>query len=332
MGFKFFRLLPWLGVMVLMLQGGADLKAQMLDSSLNQVEIRVMPESVVYNEKFQLGDIAELDGFDIDLVEKLSKLEIGHSPMPGKSVRISSSQIKSHLRGMIHPKQYQLIMPKSPLVSRASIKVDKEQLAQLVIEEIKKTYSKYNEVNVTLQSRLRDQFVPKGDLHYKISRIGSTQKVGGSGSWALKLVVGNRLYKKLIIRAKVEVIDQVVVADGVIPKGTTISRDNLKTVSKDISNESKNYTSSNSLVVGQQARRDIRGNESIKSHLIEEPVILEKGQMVTLVYETESIYISNKAIALRDAKKGDTIPVKVVGNKKTIYGLVINAKRVEVAL
>jgi len=311
---------------------GATAQADMLDSSLNQVEIRVMPEAVVYNEKYELGDIAELDGFDIDLVEKLSHIVIGHSPMPGKSVRISSGQIKSHLRGMIHPKQFQLIMPRNPLVSRASIKVEKAQLTEVIITEIKKSYAQYDNVKVTLQTRIRDQYLPKGELNYRLKRIGSSQKIGGAGSWALRLEIGNKLYRKLIIRAKVEVIDEIVVANGVIPKGSTIGSGNLKTVSKDISNESKNYTTDSSLVVGQQARRDIRQNEAIKSHLVEEPVVLVKGQPVTLVYETETMYLSNKAIALRDGKKGEVIPLRIVGNKRTVYGLVISSKRVEVAL
>ncbi|MDT8445497.1 MAG: flagellar basal body P-ring formation chaperone FlgA [bacterium] len=303
------------------------------DSTLHQIEIRVLPESVVYSETYALGDIAELDGFDIDLIDKLSKLEIGRSPMPGRSYRISEAQVSAKLKGLIHPDQFKLKTPKNVLVSRASIKVTKEQLTEVITEEIKKNFKEYKEVNVEISSHLRDEFIPKGEASYQINRIGSPQRVGGVGSWTLRLEVDGKLYKKLIVRAKVSVIDEVVVAKGMIPQDQVIAQGDLTTLTKDISNEPRGIKRDADLVVGQQARRDISKNEAIRSHLVEEPVILEKGQPVQLVYETERLFLSNTAIALRSAKLGDVIPVRILGEHgRTIYAKVVSEKRVEVAL
>ncbi|OGH04480.1 MAG: flagella basal body P-ring formation protein FlgA [Candidatus Lambdaproteobacteria bacterium RIFOXYD1_FULL_56_27] len=311
---------------------GPAVQAEPDGELLNKVEIRVMPEAVVYGDTYQLGDIAELDGFDIDLTTRLSKIEIGKSPLPGNSQKLSKGQIDAKMRGLVHPDQYKLILPKEPLVSRASILIEKDQLSQVIVEEIKKNFSEYKDVQVEIQTHLKDQYIPKGEATYVIKRIGTPQKVGGFGSWAVNLEVDRKLYKKLVVRAKVSVVEDVVVAKDVIAKGATISEEDLAKVPKDISNEAADFTDNPGLVVGQQARRDIGKNESIRTHLVEEPVILEKGQPVRLVFQSAGVYLSNMAIAMRDGKKGDVIPVQILGNKKTVYAVVIDAKQVEVAL
>lgn len=309
------------------------LQAAPADPTLHKIDIRLLSESVVYNDTYQLGDIAEMDGFDIDLIDKLAKLEIGRSPLPGRSYRISPAQITSKLKGLVVPEQFSLKHPKTIMVSRASIKVSAEQLKQVITDEIKKSYKEYEDVTVQINSKLRDQFIPKGEANYAIRRIGSPQRVGGIGSWALRLEVDGKLYKKLIVRVKVGVIDDVVVAKSVIPASELITKEHLRTVKKDISNEPRGAAKRADLVVGQQARRDISPNEAIQPHLVEEPVLLEKGQPVQLVYQTDKLYLSNMAVALRDGRKGEVIPVRVMGKSaRTIYARVVNGKRVEVAL
>ena len=300
--------------------------------SLSVIDIRVLSESAVYRDKYQLGDVAELDGFDIDLIQKLAGIELGHSPLPGRSHRITANQIKAKLRGLVHPDQYRLSLPKSPLVSRASIQITKAQLSTIIKDEITKQFKNFKEVNVTLKSNIKDQFIPKGKASYRIKRIGSAVKAGGVGSWSVRLEVDKKLYKKMVVRAQVEVIDQVVVAKGMIPQGKTIAASDLTTVTKDVSKMPSDYQSDSGLVVGQQARRAIGKNESVRPHLVEEPVILEKGQPVQLVYQTAKIYLSNVAIALRSGKRGELIPVRTVDGKRTVYATVVNGKRVDAAL
>ncbi|OGG95270.1 MAG: flagella basal body P-ring formation protein FlgA [Candidatus Lambdaproteobacteria bacterium RIFOXYD2_FULL_50_16] len=324
-------LLTGLALLVLAFFPGSPAEAAGIEGA-QVIEIRVLPEAAVYGESYQLGDIAELDGFDIDLIQKLATVEVGKSPLPGRSQRVTKSQIESRLNGLIHPDQYQLLVPKTALVSRASIKISGSQLKEIISEEITKQFKDFKEVNVTLVSRIDDQFVPKGKASYRIARIGQPVKAGGVGSWAVGLEVDTKLFKKLVVRAKVEVIDEVVVAKDDIPKGKTIEEADLVTVEKDVSKLPQNYQSSSELVVGQQAKRQISQNESVRVSLVEEPIVLEKGQPVRLVYQNDKIYLSNIAIALRSGKKGEVVPVRTVDGKKTVYARIVDSEQVEVAL
>ena len=55
---------------------------------LERIEVRVLPMAVVAGAEFTLGDVAELDGFDVEAIAKLAQLSLGRSPLPGRTLRL----------------------------------------------------------------------------------------------------------------------------------------------------------------------------------------------------------------------------------------------------
>ncbi len=308
------------------------LSCSLVMADIHTIEIRVLPESIVYGEYYLLGDIAELDGFDVESIQKLAKLKIGKSPQPGHSHIISHGQVKRRIKNHFSKKKFQIFLPSRPMVSRASLKINKKQLENIALKEINNYYSDYEDVRVTIKTRLKDIFIPKGTASYEMKRIGESKHIGGYSSWNLSLKLNQKEVKKILIRAKVEVYDQISVASSEIRKGNRIAQSDLGSIKKDISRERKGYQSKPSLIVGQYARRDIYKNESINSKLIEHPVIVKKGSPIKLIYKTTGLSLSNIVKAMKSGRKGDTIPVRTINGKKVIYAVIIDSKNVEVAL
>lgn len=297
-----------------------------------KIEIRILPEAVVYGENYTLGEIAELDGFDLELIQKISALKIGRSPMPGKSRLVSAGTVRSRVMRYLRKNQYTLISPKKPLVSRASVKVASGQLKEVVLNEIREQYQKFDDVRISIRTRLRDVYIPKGEVSYRIRRIGDNKHIGGYSSWMLSLNTDGKEAKKILVRAKVEVIDDVVVAKSRIKRGSEIAESDLLTIRKDISKESKGYASEAELTIGQVARRDILPNEDLNTQVVESPVLVSKGSPVKLVFKGKNIFLSNIAKAMKSGRAGDIIPVRTVNSNKTIYAVVRDSNLVEVAL
>jgi len=299
---------------------------------IDRIDIRVLPEAIVYEEFYTLGDIAELDGFDVETIQELAKTQVGKSPLPGKSHLLSAAQINTRLKTQFSKHKLNLVMPKQAMVSRASIKITAKELEKIVLDEVQKHYSGYKDARFHIRTKLRDVFIPKGEASYAINRIGDSLKVGGYSSWMLQLKLDGKEVKKILVRMKVDVFDDVVVAKDTIPKGTLIAEDDLQTVKKDISREHKGYTSEPDLVVGEHARRDIYKNEALDDQLVEKPVIVVKGDHLQVVYRTRNLYLTNLAMAMRSGRKGDTIPLRTLKSKKTIYAVITDAKVAEIAL
>ena len=174
--------------------------------------------------------------------------------------------------------------------------------------------------------------MPKGNVTYQIKTVGKPGRIGGDSTWILILELDKKETKRLLIRAKVTVFDEVVVAKTRIQKGKLVQKTDLTTIKKNISKERPGYKVRKDLVVGQQARRDILVNESVKSSLVESPMVMRKGAPVRLVYQTKNLRFSNVAIAMKSGRKGDVIPVRTMKSKKTIYAVIVDANNVEVLL
>jgi len=296
------------------------------------IEVRILPDSVVYGEYYVLGDIAELDGFDVETIQKLAKLQIGKSPIPGRSHLITRGQVENRLRHPVAGNTIKIIHPVKAMVSRAALKISGEQLHQIVLDEVKKHYQGYDDIKIDIRTQLEDVFIPKGNASYRINRIGDSVAIGGYSSWMLSLMLDETEVKKLLIRLKVQVFDQVVVAKDPIAKGSQIEAEHLQQIKKDISKERKGYASDPDLVVGEYARRDIYQNEAVDANLVEKPIIVSKGDQIKIVYRTTSLYLSNLAMAMKDGREGDVIPFRTLDSKKTIYAVIKDPKNAEISL
>lgn len=303
-----------------------------VQAAFEDIEIRVLPESVVYNNQYSLGDIAELDGFDIDAIKKLAQIKIGTSPIPGRSLVLSTRYLKSKIRQKFRDVKINIKVPQKAIVSRASIKISKDQIKKIILAEVKDKYSKYEEIEITLKTTLKDIYIPKGKASYTMKMLGKKEQIGGYNSWMLSFNLNQKEVKKLLIRVKVDVFDNVYVAKSKITKGKLIQKTDLKVIKKDISRERKNFKTVPDLIVGKQARRDIFTNESIKQNLVQRPIILDKGTPVKVVYKTKNLHLTNIAKAMKSGRKGDVIPVRTLKSNSTIYAMIVDSKHVEVIL
>ena len=303
-----------------------------VQANVNVIEIRVLPESVVYGDRYAIGEIAELDGFDVEAIQMLSRIKVGMSPLPGRSYLVSKRQIESQIKRRFKKYAFKIVVPKKAIVSRAALKISKEQIKRIVLREIGKQYREYDDVKITIATKLKDIFISKGQVSYQIKRIGGTGQIGGYSSWMLSLELNKKIVKKMIVRAKIDVFEDVLIAKSKIRKGTKVTHSDLTTIKKNVSREREGHLVPSDLIVGQQARRDILRNESVKENLVEEPIIMKKGTPVIVVYETKNIKLTNLATAMKSGRKGDIIPVRTVSGKVTIYAVIVDSKKVAVAL
>ncbi|NIP73065.1 MAG: hypothetical protein GWO16_08560, partial [Gammaproteobacteria bacterium] len=75
------HLIPALALAASLLLGwAAPVAAQ--QAAAEQVEVRVLPRSEVTGAQYTLGEVAELDGFDLEPVRRLAAVALGRSPRP----------------------------------------------------------------------------------------------------------------------------------------------------------------------------------------------------------------------------------------------------------
>ena len=319
-------------VSLLSLSLTAPLSAGSSMGGVDLIEVRILSHVSVDGEEYSLGQIAELDGFDIEAIQELAGLRMGRSPLPGKSLPITQSMIKAKLNRVMKANQYKLKMAKKTKITRSYSLVSAKEIKTKLKATILEKFKNYDEVKINLKTRIKDQMLPKGKANFAINQIGKSEQIGGWSSWRVSLNSDGKEHKQILVRAKIDVVDEVTVAKSRIKKGSKIGKQDLITVKKDISKEKRGYQPAADMVVGQQAKRDIHRMESLKPELVEEPVIVQKGSPIRIVYQSKSLYLTNLGVAMKSARRGDMIPVRTLRNKTTVYAIIKDAKTAEVAL
>jgi len=63
-----------------------------------QIKIFLPQSSVINSDEYLLGEIAQLEGEDYILLDRLAKVIIGRAPLPGRKLTVTRSLILSRLR------------------------------------------------------------------------------------------------------------------------------------------------------------------------------------------------------------------------------------------
>jgi len=83
-------------------------------------------------------------------------------------------------------------------------------------------------------------------------------------------------------------------------------------------------------VVGLAARRPLRPGQALRSADLMRPELVQRGEAVTIIYETPGIYLTIRGKAMESGAEGDLIAVSNGQSKGTLQGIVSGPGRVTI--
>lgn len=124
-----------------------------------------------------------------------------------------------------------------------------------------------------------------------------------------------------LVQASVQL--PVVHAATVIERGQTISAEQLQLQKVNIARNVRGFYNDPQDVIGQGAKRRIRSGQLIAPNLLSEPLLVRRGQQVTIVASQDGISASVKGEALAHGRAGEVIRVRNIGSQKVIEAQVV---------
>ncbi|HBJ46897.1 MAG TPA: hypothetical protein DDY69_06155, partial [Deltaproteobacteria bacterium] len=89
-----------------------------------QIKIFLPQSSVINSDEYRLGEIAQLEGEDFILLDRLAKVVIGRAPLPGRKLTVTRSLILSRLRShKVNIKKFVFPGSDSTSIQRAALKI-----------------------------------------------------------------------------------------------------------------------------------------------------------------------------------------------------------------
>lgn len=103
-----------------------------------------------------------------------------------------------------------------------------------------------------------------------------------------------------------------------VAPGETIGAGDLTTIEMPADRLGAQILTSPANVAGQAARRMLRANTPLQTYDVKKPVLIKKGELVTVTYAADGIALTAQGQAQADAGLGDTVPVLNTRSRRTI--------------
>jgi flagella basal body P-ring formation protein FlgA len=117
-----------------------------------------------------------------------------------------------------------------------------------------------------------------------------------------------------------------------IPAGTEITGNDIEWISHRSDRLRPDAVLDPDAIIGHEARRALRPGEPLRSYDLQRPLMVERGELVTLLFEAPGIQLSVRARAMQDASDGEVARFVNLQSNRTVEALVDGPGRARVGL
>jgi flagella basal body P-ring formation protein FlgA len=295
------------------------------------ITIRLLEKVEINAGKISLGAIAQIDGTDRQLIQRLKRVDIGKAPLPSRSRVIGIDYIRLRLKqNGFSLENFELQSSPGVEITRSHIEVDQQKIEKIVSHYLRTTVLRGNKI-----ARIKDLRVPKriilprGRITYQVMAPRNTKYLGKI-PLAVQFNVDGQFQKKVWTSATIEMFVEVVVAAKPLQKHMTISEDVIELRQMDLAHLPANVITDPQSVLGKRTRSTISAKTVLRTDLIELPPLVKRGDIVVIVAESKGLRITALGKAKRKGRLGERIPVENFDSKKILNAQVLDAKTVSI--
>ena len=227
------------------------------------IKIFLPQSSVINSNEYRLGEISQIEGEDVLLLEKISKTVIGRSPLPGRKLTVTRSLILSRLRSQkINVKRFVFPGSESSSIQRAALKVTGKDIDQVVLKHIREA-NKNEDLKPRLLAKTRDIFLPRGQVSYVITSKGKYKKEGGYRNYEVEFSIDGEAVRIVTVRTYLKLYKEVFIARDTIRRNQIIEESDLLKVRKNVDRMPREYVTDKNHLIGKISNRTINPSEAI---------------------------------------------------------------------
>ena len=319
---KFFQYSYGLLVLLFLLNSGTAFSTGSNLIDQQQIKVFLPPSSVINSDEYRLGEIAQLEGEDVLLLEKISQTVIGRSPLPGRKLTVTRSLILSRLRSQkINIKRFVFPGSESSSIQRAALKITGKDIDQVVLKHIRESNNN-EELKPRLLAKTRDVFLPRGQVSYAITSKGKYKKDGGYRNYEVEFSIDGEAVRIVTVRTYLKLYKEVFIARDTIRRNQIIEESDLLKVRKNVDRLPREYVTDKDQLIGKISKRTINPSEAIRRNTVSAPPLVKSGDRLQIVFETPFLRLSAPGISMAKGRKGERIPVKNLDSKIVVFATV----------
>ena len=293
--------------------------------------IEISKKSEIEEEKILLGKIASIRGEDPALVQKLEGVFVGQAPLPGHSRLIDEDYVKLRLKQAgTDLCKIRLEIPETIVVSRDAVEIPCKKIEQIVLDFIyQKNPWGRDKLNVKDIEVTHAAVLPKGDITYKVVPPRNTDYLG-TIPMSVVFTINGQFEKKVWATVKTEVLTAVVVTKRPLGRFKQIEADDIQLQKMDLADLPSNIITDIEEALGKRTKRSLDAEMVLRTDLIEFPPLVRRGDVVTIIAESDGLRITTRGKIKERGCRGEKIKVVNLNSNKVIYARILDSNTVKV--
>lgn len=292
--------------------------------------VKAPERAKVSSKLISLGEIADIKGEDSQLVEALKSIVLGRAPQPGETREISTHYIGVKIRqNDIDPSTLTLDLPEKIEVLREAIDISPKEIEKIVKQFIHKKMP-WDSKQVTIKiSPAKGIVLAVGEITYEVVPRKREDYLGVT-SLSVIFMVNGRVERKLWVTAHIDVSKEVVVSNHLLRRHYTITEGDIRLEKMNLAELSANVVTDPLEVIGKRTKRAIDSNLPLKLNFLEVPPLVRRGDLVTIVAESDTLKITTQGIVSENGCKGEMVRVINTNSRKDVYARVVDSRTVAI--
>ena len=152
------------------------------------------------------------------------------------------------------------------------------------------------------------------------ARLNVQVSCNSGAGWSLFVPVDLAIYRP------------VVTAINPIARGATIADGDVQLIEADIASLNGQYLTRLDEAVGMSTKRALNAGNAILSEQLSQPILIKRGEAVTISAEVNGLTVSMPGVALTDGRRGEQIRVKNSNSAKIVDVQVVDTGLVSAAM
>lgn len=280
------------------------------------------PDNAVNEDQLRLGDL--FTGLPADQADRI----VGQAPAPGRSQTLDAVAL-ARIAAAFGVDWRPTGGGDRVKIERASVTIGAELIQEALVQALRDTGAP-DGIDVALDNRSLSLSLPAGNdgsvrvenLAYDAvrNRVSADLVAPASGPELIRQTVG----------ARAAVMVEVPVLARRLMPGDVITDSDLQWTKQARDRVGSDVAQTADALVGKTARRGVAPNQPVHLRDIREPIIVQKGQLVSILLQTSTMTLTAQGRALTDGSSGEVVRVINTASNRTIDAVVAGPNLVAV--
>jgi len=321
------RLLRWVFLLSVFLLTSHPLEG----APQSSITLNFKPQIAVQGGTIYLEDIATIQGSPRSLVEKVGRLKIENSPLPGETSILSRAFLASRIeRSGFSALLAEAGIPDQIEVKRLGRVLEQAELTRIVEDGLQRALDDKRKTIKVKDIQVSEKVIaPPGDLSWEVKAPDRFYQ-GGNMSLSLISQVGGQKVHEDRLQAQLEIYADVVIARSYLKRHQVVSERDVQLTHKNITLYPPDFLMDLEEVLGRRMTIAVNGQEVLRKSMVEVPPLVKKGDRVILLIENPFFKITASGETQEEGREGERIKVVNISSKKEVYGLVIDGRTVQI--